>query len=75
MITLINGNYQIECDGGCGQVNYTGQNEFRQALNVARAEAWEHRRPGAGSWRNFCPYRANEPDPTFDLAGVHFFAS
>jgi hypothetical protein len=72
MVTLTDGKYEIECDGGCGEVNYTGQRSFHQVLNVARAENWEHRKPKDGSWRNYCPRCADESDPV-DLAGLHFF--
>jgi hypothetical protein len=71
--TLVDGKYQIECDGGCGKVNYTGQRSFHQARNVSSAENWEQLRTEGGSWRNYCPRCAEEPNPDLDLTGVHFF--
>ncbi len=63
------GKYQIECDGGCGAVNYTGQRSFHQARNVSSVENWEHRRPPNGKWRNYCPRCAEEANIDLELAG------
>jgi hypothetical protein len=71
MIELTNGKYRIECDGGCGAVNFTGQRSFHQARNVSEVEGWEHRGV-RGVWHNYCPQCA-ETDPAVDLAGLHFF--
>jgi hypothetical protein len=71
MFRQVEGKYEIECDGGCGKVNYTGQRSFHQARNVSSVENWEHRQL-RGNWINYCPDCA-ENKPAADLVGLHFF--
>ena len=62
----ISGKYQFECDGLCGEVNYTDQKSFHQARNVSRVEGWDHRQV-RGVWHNYCPRCAEEGNPDLEL--------
>jgi hypothetical protein len=64
--------YIIECDGGCGAVNHTGQISFHQARNVSQVDGWEHRRI-RGVWQNYCPSCAERVDAGIEEVGVRFF--
>ena len=41
MFRQLDGKYQIECDGECGEVINTGLRSFHQARNVSTVEGWE----------------------------------
>jgi hypothetical protein len=72
MLTLENGKWTAECDGGCGAVVRTGQKSFQQAANyLSRAEGWDSRKLRDG-WRNYCPQCGQDADPDLDLAGIGF---
>lgn len=73
MFVLERGQYKCVCDG-CGQVAYTGQRSFQQAVNVTtREEGWEHRRMKDRTWRNYCPSCTEHGDVDAEIAGLHFF--
>jgi hypothetical protein len=68
------GKYEIECDGECGAVLYSGLKSFHQARNLSVVEGWEHRKGEYRDWQNYCPSCSEEiNNPELDRVGLHFF--
>ena len=72
MISLKNGAYLAECDGGCGAQFNTGLRSFHQAVNLlSREEGWQNCK-ARGQWWNFCPQCGDLTNPELDRVGVGF---
>ena len=49
-----NGNVEFECDF-CGEVLFTEQDDFSEALAVLKEDGWRARKDKHGQWEHVCP--------------------